>query len=500
MVAHLRFPAHSETDLNNVTKVTLAARRKAHADDLADFLQHIGTLPRFHAAVTTGDNVSPEEEMAALSGFNSEGPRLGCYGKHKAFRTDMGVTLKGAGGDGSYEAESVADALVDAGICDVRSLCRLVLHDELGGLGEMPPLYQMARLTPGAVLTVMLGIRKFAAINATDNASAAEDESAKVAAVRIPSSHFKYLMESFKTDNKPVLDNVPTISGMTEGASDGAPEMVEFKEMLQGRGPTTKRQAKGWKALAGDGYSSYQKMVVHSDAELEKLFTPDADDKSKNKQLQANERAKLAKLNKMRESAKLKIDAVILWWMEKLRTDYMFVSDEKKSVRVRCKPRIPDAELFPREHKFVINWLLHDENATKDARLAFVELKEEYKDPNPPDGEGWHPTKSFKIEMKDPVQQKIYDRRSAAAEKLAKELAIRNKKTHTIDDRKLLKNSRFLKEIVGPKALRAVVKRGKPEAKQMGQMGLQQSRLQSDEPTADQPTAASPSPSLIAAL
>ena len=136
LVAHLRFPAHSETDLNNVTKVTLAARRKAHADDLADFLQHIGTLPRFHAAVTTGDNVSPEEELAARSGFNSEGPRLGCYGKHKAFRTDMGVTLKGAGGDGSYEAESVADALVDAGICDVRSLCRLVLHDELGGLGE----------------------------------------------------------------------------------------------------------------------------------------------------------------------------------------------------------------------------------------------------------------------------------------------------------------------------------------------------------------------------
>ena len=46
----------------------------------------------------------------------------------------------------------------------------------------------------------------------------------------------------------------------------------------------------------------------------------------------------------------------------------MFVSDKnKKVVRVRCKPRIPDAELFPREHEFGINWLLHDENATKDA-------------------------------------------------------------------------------------------------------------------------------------
>jgi hypothetical protein len=208
----------------------------------------------------------------------------------------------------------------------------------------------------------------------------------------------------------------------------------------------TKCQAKGWKALAGDGYSSYRKMVVHSDAELDKLFKIDEVCKT---QLQANERAKLAKLNKMRESAKLKIDAVILWWMEKLRTDYMMLSDEKKGVmRVRCKPRIPDAELFPREHKFVINWLLHDENATKDARLAFVELKQKYENPNPTDEKGeFNPTEPFEIEMKASVQWS---------------------KKYPIDDRRLLKNSRFLKETVGEVELQAMNKKGKPEAQQMG--------------------------------
>ena len=438
--------------------MTLAARRKAHADDLADFLQHIGTLPRFHASNPTADDVSAEEERAAQAGFNPEGPRLGCYGKQTGFRTDMGVTLKGAGGDGSYEAESVADALIDAGIFDVRSLCRLVLHDELGGLGEMPPLYQMSRLTPGAVLTVMLGIRKFAAINATDNASAAEDESAKVAAVRIPSSHFKYLMESFDANGKPLLDDIPTIAGMTEGDSlDTANNgKADFSQMLKGRGTTTMRQAKGWKALGGDGYSSYEKMVVHNDAELDKLQSPDA---THNK-LQANERTKQAKQNKMRESAKLKIDAVILWWMEKLRTDYLLLSKKadpepnaatnakRQAERVRCKPRIPDAELFPREHRFVIDWLMYDENAYKDARLAFVELDQAYVNPNKtPGATTFWPTKVFKV-------QNTY----CKYEKGAK------------NEQQLLMNSRFLKELVKKKEVRDLVKMQQPESQQLGAM------------------------------
>lgn len=305
------FPAHSATDLNNVRSMGMAARRKAHADDLADFLQFVGQLPRFEAP-------SLEE-----GGMNPSGPRLGCFGKQKGFRTDMGVTMKGAGGLSSFEAETVADALIDAGIYDVRSLCRLILHDQLGGLGEMPPLYGMSALTPGAVLCIMLGIRRFAAINATDQPGAAEDEEAVVNAVRIPKDYMTYLTASYSAEGVTTIPTLPDIWNPDYNKG-------------------------GWKQKsAGGDYIVYEKRC--------RLI----DDKASNSEQE----------DYLRSTAKLKIDAVVLWWMEKLKT--MRVVHEGKYYLAR--PRIPDPELFPEEHLAVEKWLIDERNAYKDARLAFIE-------------------------------------------------------------------------------------------------------------------------------
>lgn len=361
-------PAHSTTDMNNVRTMTLAARRKAHADDLADFLEFVGQLPRFRPSSLDANGLDPV------------GPRLGCYGKDKGFRTDIGITLKGAGGQSSYEAESVADALIDAGIYDVRTLCRVLLHDQLGGLGQMPPLYGMSALTPGAVLCVMLGVRRFAAVNATDEPAAAESEEAEVRNVRVPADHMAYVTSSYNTNTGSTA--IPTLPDVWADYPSG-----------------------GWKQKSADKYVVYERKCV------------------------ADSSSKAVNAAKIHETAKLKIDCVILWWMEKLKT----MSVEHSNKKYVARPRIPDAELFPNEHLAVEKWLLDERNAHKDGRLAMIELATKE-----------NPVKRFKPEAGKSYPEEI----EINFEEPKKKMLSMNKRKEKSVKMTVLKTSPFLPEEV----------------------------------------------------
>lgn len=184
------FPATSSTDMNNVSNSQLAARREAYAKDLTRFLVLVGGLASVEVKPKEGKNQVPN------------GPRRGWFGlfgrtQQTGFRSSHGVFLSGAGGDSGPYAEIVADSLIDHGIYDVRALIRLILHDQLGGIGELGPMYGMTTISDGAVLNIMMGLRKFAALYATDNELAGEDENEMVSTVQCPSSYMQYAFRMY---------------------------------------------------------------------------------------------------------------------------------------------------------------------------------------------------------------------------------------------------------------------------------------------------------------
>eukprot|EP00040_Diaphanoeca_grandis_P025601 m.142069 g.142069 ORF g.142069 m.142069 type:complete len:997 (+) comp30230_c0_seq1:133-3123(+) len=185
------FPTSSNTDMNDVSTARNITRRRAYATDLQEFLSFVGGLPSIAAIEIESDSRTVQT-----------GPRLGflgCFGRTNLtnFREDHSIFLSGAAGDQGQFAEIVADTLIDHGIYDIRSFLRLILHSKLGGLGELGPVYGMGTIQDGAILTLMMGIRRFCALNATDNEQAGEDETAPVTSIRVPADYMTHSVKKY---------------------------------------------------------------------------------------------------------------------------------------------------------------------------------------------------------------------------------------------------------------------------------------------------------------
>lgn len=322
----IRHGNHSWRDLlpwgKNKSEEMLQIRRAAHADDLVDVVHHL-----------CGLSLTPRDPDAL-----KYGPRETVFFCRKGWgwSKDRGVFLSGAGGAPSSDAEVVADALIDVGFEDIRSVIKMVLPTELGGNGHGQKLMEIPGVQRGAGLYIVKGFSSFAAGTAFNFVDApGTDFDGNIKEILIPAFLYKYVRRelaahgSANPEHRLVHHYKAFIHNSLRNASPNNP--VE--------GITTPDPTDGWRYCAGEGtrFDYYVKRVeCYADSGQLKMMS---------------------------------LNAVIAWWMvyvdEKQSPNASGVYDSSRLPR-RLKMRIPDNVLFPRENRAAQRWLHDPSNFSKD--------------------------------------------------------------------------------------------------------------------------------------
>ena len=358
------YPLHSQNDLNGTATRTgefslddlkcwgkkqqdeqLVERRGAHADDLVDLLHFM-----------CGLNKTPKDPLA-----QNYGPReTACFCREgNGIKDERGIFLSGAGGVPNSDAEVVADCLLDAGFHNVRSLVKIVLPTELGGVGHGDKLMEVPGMQRGAGFYAIKGITSFAigsAFTFVDDESSATD--GNLEDLVIPTFLYTYIKKQLAT----------------KGTIPGAAGVSQHKEVLRYRAFLYNAKGEkgddGWRWNEGKdtAHAFYHKPVT------------------------CYKRSGL--LNQMC------LDAVIAWWMVFLDDKLMPAGTYKKSHVPfpktddhkrdqanftgdrKMRMRIPDAQLFPSEHSAVLTWLMEPHGESEDnALLDFDPTKSRFNIP-----------------------------------------------------------------------------------------------------------------------
>lgn len=327
----IRTGKHKVTDIlpfgKNTSARQLEARRVAHADDFVDLLHHLCGLPK-----TPGD--------AAVMRYGPRDTLCFCR-KGFGWKKDRGIFLAGAGGMPNSDAEVVADCLIDAGFQDLRSLIKIVLPNELGGTGHGSMIMECPGLARGAGLYVVKGITAFACGAAFEFMDAVNtDADGNLKGIMIPTFLYTYIRKQL-AEHGSRNNGHKLVHHYKAFLFNALREASEFNAVA---GITKPDDTDGWVYCAGEGgrFDYYYKRVECYDG---------------------------SGLLKM-----MCLNAVIAWWMvfanEKYSpndADGLGFDSTHDPIRVRM--RIPDADLFPREHIAAQKWITNPSNRSQNIFL-----------------------------------------------------------------------------------------------------------------------------------
>jgi hypothetical protein len=373
------FPLHSQNDLNGTSSRTngislddlkcwgkkkqdeqLTERRSAHADDLVDLLHHL-----------CGLNKTPKDPLA-----QNYGPReTACFCREgRGIKDERGIFLSGAGGVPNSDAEVVADCLLDAGFHNVRSLVKIVLPSELGGVGHGAKLMEVPGMQRGAGFYAIKGITAFSigsAFTFQDKQDKTCDGNLKD--VLIPAFLYTYIKKQL--GNK---DKDPSAAG-----ADTHSEVYRYRAFLYNETP---------KQPGDDGW----------------IFNNGED--TKNPTAHAFYHKPVSCYNKSGLLKQICLDAVISWWMVFLDDKIMPAATYRKSDVPfpltqnrraaqkdylvgdrKMRMRIPDAQLFPTEHSAMLSWLMEAHRESEDDALHDFKAPTKFKIPE------WSPWNELKF-------------------------------------------------------------------------------------------------------